>query len=158
MAHIRPLLPEDFPHAGRIFFCAVHEGTRNVYSPEQRLAWGGATIDLGRWRERIRGMAGFVAEVAGEPVGFITLDGDGHVDLAFVLPSQARRGVGAALLHAVEAQARAQGTPRLTTHASLAAQPLFARHGWEVVEAQTVMRNGVALDRCAMRKPLSAPR
>src|SRR5690606_35721873 len=79
MAHIRPLLPEDFPHAGRIFFCAVHEGTRNVYSPEQRLAWGGATIDLGRWRERIRGIAGFVAEVAGEPVGFMTLDGDGHV-------------------------------------------------------------------------------
>lgn len=32
--------------------------------------------------------------------------GPGHVDLAFMLPSQARRGVGAALLRAVDERAR----------------------------------------------------
>lgn len=151
---VRPLLPEDYPHAGRIFFCAVHEGARNVYSAAQRAAWGGETIDLDRWRQRIAGLEGFVAEDRGEPVGFMTIDRAGHVDLAFVLPSQARKGVGAALLRAVEAQARDWGARVLTTEASRAAQPFFARHGWEAVAAQTVMRDGVALDRCAMRKRL----
>lgn len=158
MDRIRPLMPEDYPHAGRIYFCAVHEGARDVYSLEQRIAWGGETIDLDRWRGRIARLEGFVAEVAGEPVGFMTIDRTGHVDLAFVLPSQARRGVGAALLRAVEARARDWGAKVLTTEASRASQPFFARHGWEVVEAQAVMRNGVTLERCAMRKPLSAPR
>ncbi len=151
---IRPLTARDYPHAGRIFFCAVHEGARNVYSPAQRLAWGGATIDLDRWRERIAPMQGFVAEDAGEPVGFMTIDADGHIDLAFVLPSQAQRGVGAKLLGAVEDWARMQGVARLTTFASLAARPFFARHGWVVVERQQVARGGAVLERYSMEKVL----
>ena len=154
MDRIRPLVPEDYRHAGRICFCAVHEGTRDIYSPAQRVAWGGETIDLDGWRQRIAGLEGLIAEVAGEPVGFMTIDRTGYIDLAFVLPSQARRGVGAALLRAVEARARAWGAGMLTTEASRAARPFFARHGWEVVATQQVQRNGVTLERYAMRKRL----
>ena len=151
---IRPLVPGDYSHAGRIFFCAVHEGTRTVYSLRQRLAWAGESIDLAWWRARMAGMQGFVAEAEGEPVGFMTIDAAGYVDLAFVLPSCARRGVGARLLGAVEDWARARGVARLTTHASLAATPFFARHGWAVLAREQVRREGVALDRHHMEKRL----
>lgn len=154
MDGIRPLAPDDYSHAARIFFCAVHEGTRDVYSLRQRLAWAGETVDLERWRARVAAMQGFVAEADGEPVGFMTIDAEGHVDLAFVLPSQARRGVGARLLGAVEDWARARGVARLTAHASLAATPFFARHGWAVVAREQVRRSGVALARNRMERPL----
>ncbi|MEO1910155.1 MAG: hypothetical protein ABGX10_07005 [Paracoccus sp. (in: a-proteobacteria)] len=83
----RHISPEDYVDVGRIFFCAVHEGSNHVYSLAQRTVWGGLTIDLSRWKERLTTPANFVAEVEGEPVGFVTEDPTGYIDLAFVLPS-----------------------------------------------------------------------
>jgi putative acetyltransferase len=154
-ARIRPLRPEDFRDAGRIFFCAVHEGTRHAYTAAERRAWAGDTIDLASWEARLKGLPGFVAEAVGEPVGFMTIDATGYVDLAFVLPSAAGRGIGAALLAAVEDWARAQGVAEMHTAASLAARPFFAAHGWHVAAAEEVQRQGVALRRFQMRKRLS---
>ena len=93
-------------HAARIFFCVIHEGTRNVYSLAQRLAWAGETIHLERWKERLAEMEGFVAEEGNEPVGLMTIDNTGYITLAFVLPSAARQGIGAGLLNVVETRAR----------------------------------------------------
>ena len=78
--NIRPLIAEDYRAVGRIYFCAIHEGTGSAYSYQQRLAWGGETIDLDRWKTRVQALTGFVAEDSGEPVGFITIDLSGYVD------------------------------------------------------------------------------
>lgn len=151
---IRALLPADFAAAGRIFFCAVHEGTRSAYSAAERLAWAGPTIDLDRWQSRIAAARGFVAEVGGESVGFITIDRSGYVDLAFVLPSMARHGIGRALLAAAESHARTQGARQMTTEASLIAAPFFSRHGWDILHEEVVMRSGIPLRRFRMQKVL----
>lgn len=152
--HIRPLAPDDYSSVGRIFFCAVHEGARSAYSYPQRLAWGGETIDLDRWKERVATLSGFVAEAEGEPIGFITIDRVGYVDLAFVLPSATGRGVGRTLLNAAEQWAIDRGATCLTTEASLVAQPFFLKHGWIVVEEEQVERKGIVLKRCRMQKAL----
>lgn len=152
---IRPLAADDYRAVGRIYFCAVHEGTRNAYSYEQRLAWGGETIDLERWKTRIETLTGFVAEENSEPVGFITIDRTGYVDLAFVLPSSTRKGLGRALLNAAERWAKANGATQLTTEASLVARPFFEKSGWLVSEEEHVDRKGMILTRYKMRKDLA---
>jgi putative acetyltransferase len=151
---IRPLVPEDYAAVGRIFFCAVHEGTRGAYSYEERLAWGGETIDLDRWKTRVETLNGFIAETAREPVGCMTIDPTGYVELAYVLPSATGRGVGRALLNAAERWAKDKGATRLTTEASLVARPFFLNCGWSVVDEERVVRKGVMLRRFRMQKDL----
>ncbi len=152
---LRPLRQEDAPHAARIYFAAVHEGTAALYDAEQRRAWGGEREEPERWRERLEGMQGFVAEIGGVPQGFMTIDAEGLVDLAFVHPSAARRGIGAMLLAAVEGRARELGVTRLWSEASKASRPFFARHGWAVVTEQQVERDGVKLTNYRMEKRLA---
>ncbi len=151
---IRPLTVADAAAVARIFFCAVHEGTRDHYSFEQRLAWGGEEVSPDAWRARLEGVTGFVAELAGEPVGFMTIDASGYIDLAFVLPSMAGTGVGYRLYGSVEAKARELGARVLTTNASKTAKPFFERQGWEVVTEQTVERQGIELNNFKMQKAL----
>ncbi len=151
---IRPLAADDYRAVGRIFFCAVHEGARSAYNHVQRLAWGGETIDLERWKARVAALSGFVAEVDGEPVGVITIDLTGYVELAYVLPSATKRGVGTALLSSVERWAKDNGATRLTTEASLIARPFFLKNGWLVLEEERVERKGVLLTRFKMQKDL----
>ncbi|WP_413205502.1 GNAT family N-acetyltransferase [Rhodospirillum sp. A1_3_36] len=151
---LRPLTPDDRGHVARIFFCAVHEGARDHYTFEQRRVWGGETVDPEAWRDRLEEGMGFLAERNGEPVGFMTVDETGLVDLAFVLPSMAGQGIGTRLYWAVEDQARALGIQILTTEASKVSKPFFERQGWEVVTEQSVEREGVFLTNYKMQKPL----
>lgn len=151
---IRPLTPGDAAAIARIFFDAVHEGTREHYSPAQRLAWGGEDVDPEGWGERLAGLTGFVAELEGEPVGFMTIEASGYIDLAFVHPRVAGTGVGHRLYQAVEAKAHELGADSLSTNASKAARGFFERQGWQVVTEQTAERQGVALTNYKMRKVL----
>jgi len=152
--NIRPLRAEDFPDVGRIFFSAIHEGTGHVYTLDQRRAWAADTINLAGWKDRVKDLSGFIAEEAGEAVGFMTIDQTGYVDLAFVLPSAAGQGIGCALLTAVEEWAARRGADRLATAASLAARPFFEEHGWCMVKEEEVHRQGVALTRFQMHKAI----
>lgn len=154
----RSLTPNDYAAAGRIFFCAVHDGTRTAYDLPQRLAWAGPTIELAHWKARLENLSGYVAELSEEPVGFLTIDRTGYIDLAFVMPSVARRGIGKGLLLRAENWASAHKVQHLTTKASLIARPFFERNGWQVQQAEEITRTSmgakVTLRRFAMHKPL----
>ncbi|WP_112322347.1 GNAT family N-acetyltransferase [Oceanibium sediminis] len=151
---IRPLCDKDGAHIARIFFLAVHEGTQDAYNADERRAWAGDVIDLPTWKERARTLNGFIATEANAPVGFMTIDASGHIDLAFVLPAMTRKCVGSALLSAAEDWAVAHGARQLTAAASLVARPFFESHGWTVHDAKDVTRNGVTLRRFRMEKSL----
>src|ERR1700761_2467321 len=112
---IRPLRAEDGAIAAAIFFDAVHQGTVEHYTLEERIAWAGARPDPSGGTSRLRGLEGFVAEIAGVPAGFMTIDAAGYVDLAYVRPEMAGKGVGWRLYEAVENRARQLGAVRLTT-------------------------------------------
>ena len=48
--NLRDLTPQDTDAAALLFFAAVHQGTADVYSAEQRIAWAGeAPAPLDRW-------------------------------------------------------------------------------------------------------------
>ncbi|UOA28640.1 GNAT family N-acetyltransferase [Pseudosulfitobacter sp. DSM 107133] len=155
--HIRTLTPEDGEAAAAVFFDAVHNGTADVYSVEQRRAWAGDAPDPARWRKRFADISGFAAEADGVLGGFMTLDAEGYIDLAFVKAALAGHGVGRALYARIEKQARTEGIAQLTTEASKKARPFFARMGWRVDTEQVVVRNGTALVNYKMSKSLERP-
>lgn len=151
---ITPLRPADSEEAVHVFFDAIHKGTAGVYSAEQRTAWAGKAPDVEGWRNRLDGVEGFSARIDGTLVGFMTLDDNGYIDLAFVRADCARQGVGAELYRAIEERARISGIETVTTEASLAAQPFFERLGWRVVAGQRVAKRGVELANYRMSKTL----
>ncbi|GBR26153.1 hypothetical protein AA0616_3144 [Komagataeibacter nataicola NRIC 0616] len=62
--------------------------------PEQRRAWAWVSSDPSGWSERLLGVDGFMAELNGVPVGFMTIDPSGYIDLAFVGSGVLGMGVG----------------------------------------------------------------
>lgn len=151
---IRPLAVTDAPAVATIFFEAVNLGTTTHYSATERRAWAGDAPMPEKWQQALDGVDGFVAEIDGQAVGFMTIDDTGYIDLSFVSPSHAGKGVGGRLLSVVEAKALEMGIAILTTEASRAARPFFARHGFELDCPQQVVRDGVTLEKFSMFKHL----
>jgi putative acetyltransferase len=159
MLTIRRLTADDGVAAAEIFFDAAHNGTADHYTLEQRQAWAGTAPNPAPWSERLLHLDGFVAELDGVPVGFISIEPDtGYVDHAFVRPRAAGRGIGWKLYQAVEELAKGLGLDHLTTAASKKARPFFERQGWRVDQEQTVVVRDVALTNFRMSKRLMAVR
>lgn len=152
---VRPYGPADAAATLETFTLAITRTALARYTAEQVQAWIGSPPSLGEWDAARRAVRTVVAEVDGRVAGFSDLDEHGYVDRLFVHPAAARRGVAGALLDRVVADAREAGLATLTTHASLVAEPVFARHGFEVVARETVHRGDVALDRYEMRRILT---
>jgi GNAT superfamily N-acetyltransferase len=88
----------------------------DYFSPEKVLRLG---------RERVC----LVAEVDRLPIGTAALDG-AELATFFVLPERQGQGIGAQLLAAIEAHARALGIARLTVDASITGAAFYARMGY----------------------------
>jgi len=142
---IRRFRDADAAATARVFYDTVHHATQDFYDDAQRKAWAPRVPDLEPWLARIRPQTAFVAERNGKVIGFMTLRGDGYIDLAYVAPDVVGKGVAKALYDAILADAGNAGLARLTSEASHLARRFFERQGWRVVEEQSVLRNGVAL-------------
>lgn len=148
---IRPYAAQDCAVCWQVFFDAVQTGAQDHYSQTQRDAWcASAPEPTPENCARLAEATTFVAQADAAIIGFMSVDPDGHLDMAFVAPDYMGRGVAAALHDSLLRSARAQGLPRLTTEASHLARSFFARNGWRVVEPETVMRAGVPLERFRM--------
>ncbi|WP_078604495.1 GNAT family N-acetyltransferase [Thioclava sediminum] len=142
---------------GVIFFDAVREGAREFYNFEQRRAWASGPPSGPNWASRLTAQRTVVARLVGQPVGFMTLDDDGYIDLAFVAPGYQRQGVGGSLYARIEAIARDGVIARLHSHASYLARGLFEQQGWDVVREQKIERAGVTLTNFLKEKRLHYP-
>lgn len=153
--HLRPYRDEDAAATLAVFRRAIRGLASRDYTAEQVEAWASPDIDPDVWAQRRRARRTQVAEVDGRVVGFTDVDADGYVDMLFVDPGVARRGVGSALLDWARATATELGADELTTHASLTARPVFEAHGFTVVAEQRPVLRGVALTNFRMRCPLA---
>ena len=88
----------------------------------------------------------------GAVAGYIDLEPDGHIDHLYVHPDAAGRGVGASLIEAVVARARAAGIGRLHVEASETARSLFERLGFRVLHRRDFEVRGVAIHNYAMAR------
>ncbi len=152
---VRSYRPEDAEALGQVFYRSVREGAAQRYSECQVAAWSPQAPSGAAWASRLEAADTVVAEQDELPVGFMTVDACGYVDLAFVVPEAMGRGVADAIYAVLEGRARRLGIACLSTQASLLAEPFFARHGWQVSRRQEVEIGGVTLKNAWMEKPLT---
>lgn len=151
---IRAFQPGDALEIMRLFHDTVHNVNSRDYTPEQVDAWAPAIPDEMRWHERLRANFTFVAEANGQIVGFGELRRDGCVDTLYVHHQHQSMGIASRLLSDMETRARALGTRRMFTEASLTAYPFFQRRGFKLVRAQEVERRGVRFRNFVMERAL----
>jgi putative acetyltransferase len=139
-ARLRPYLPSDAELCAAIFRAAVEELTVDDYDEDQRAAWASRSDDLSAFGTRLAGALTLVAVVEGGPVGFASLKGD-VIDMLFVAPAVARRGVATMLIDALIKLAGARNVKKLTSEVSDSARPAFERQGF-VAERRNMVRIG----------------
>ena len=144
---------QDYDALGQVMFRSIHEGT-SPYIQAERAAWLPRANAGATWAQRLDRQHIVLAETEAAIIGFLTVEAEGDIDLAFILPEARGQGVFRGLLGRITDHARSTGVTRLTTHASLMAQPAFARHGFAITLHETVRRNGECLRRAAMVKNL----
>jgi len=157
----------DEPALFQVFHSAIHLIAARDYTPEQIEAWAPANLDKDIWRERMRGIRPFVAELAGssyaatdaadEPVivGYADVQESGYIDHFFVSGHHPRLGIGNALMARLHEEAARLGLTELTSDVSRSAQPFYAHHGFEIVEQRHPELRGVVVPNALMCKRLA---
>jgi GNAT superfamily N-acetyltransferase len=153
---VRDYRPDDLDALMEVFIRAIRDTACRDYTPAQVDAW--AQPDRELWSQRRSSRPTWVAVVDEQVVGFTDLEPDGHIDMMYVHPRVAGKGVAGSLLRWAEEQAMLNGIDRLHAEVSLTARPFFERNGFEVIEPERVLRNGQHFDRFRMEKNLQRHR
>ena len=145
--------PDDAAALGRLMHEAIRLGP-SPYSEAQRAAWSPAARNGSDWRARLS--AQHVTVAAGENglLGFTSLEDDRYIDFAYILPEVRGRGLFRRLFGAIRAEAERCGAARLTTHASLMAEPAFTAVGFAVLRREAVKIGLETLARAEMAMDL----
>nr|WP_298722107.1 GNAT family N-acetyltransferase [uncultured Steroidobacter sp.] len=155
---IRPYRESDLHAVARLFTESVHGLGSAHYDETQLAAWAPTEPDISGWRARLAQSTTLVAEVDNELAGFISYEQNGHIDLLYVSPKHARRGIASELYNQAEADLKVGGVVEMFTEASMVARPFFERCGFHVIEEQCIERRGVTFRRYGMRKLLASDR
>ena len=151
---LRPYLPVDAERCAAILRSSVEELASEDYSADQCAAWA-ARADEPDFPKRLAGALTLVALVEGEPVGFASLKGAETIDMLYVDPDFARRGVATALLDALVRLAAARGAKPLASEVSDTARPLFQRQGFQGQRRNLVQIDDEWLANTTMTKRLA---
>ncbi len=147
---IRRYQPGEESALYEVFFTAIHLVACHDYTIEQVEAWAPRNLDMTLWRNRIRDINPFVADLNGELVGYADVQPNGYIDHFFVSGMHPRRGIGSLLMKRILAQAGTLAVPTLTSHVSRTAQPFFAKFGFVVTEQRYPEVRGVVIPNARM--------
>ncbi len=152
--YIRKARRAEADALGEVFFHAVRDGA-TAYTAAQRTAWAPQPPAGEAWEKRLFAGEVMTAEMRGGGLaGFVTLDGTGYSDFAYILPACRGRGLFRRLYQPLEDEAAAAGVRSLRTHASLHARPAYEAVGYHVVRPETVEIGVERFDRFEMEKRL----
>jgi len=124
---LRPYLPADAERCAEIFRASIEEIASEDYSQDQCEAWAARADDVSAFGNKLAGSLTLIATLDGACAGFGSLKGSDVLDMLYVDPVHARRGVGTALIDALARIAQGRGAERLTSEVSDTAKPLFER-------------------------------
>jgi putative acetyltransferase len=100
---IRIYRPDDLDAVLEVFIRAIRVTASRNYDRAQVEAW--AQPDRQAWATRRMSRPTWIAEIDGAVAGFTDLEPDGHIDMMYVHPSYAGRGVARKLLQKAEEHA-----------------------------------------------------
>lgn len=148
---VREARPSDAEAIFRVHRASIEGLGPEAYDEAQVAAWGAGggpdDYDLDAADSRFvvaeagsvagdEGVVGF-GEVVLRPPDYLREPAEGEVRAVYVHPAAARRGVGSAILAALERRAREQDVGSLGLWASLNAVPFYEAHGYERVAERT---------------------
>jgi putative acetyltransferase len=151
---LRPLLPADAPLLAELFRESVETLAAEDYDEDQRAAWATAADDEAAFAQKLAGALTIVATLDGEIAGFAALRENTLLDMLYVHPRAARRGVASALTDALEKLAQARGAREISVDASDAARDFFAARGYVPYQRNTRELRGEWLGNTTMKKTL----
>ena len=146
---IRQYVAGDIDKICELFYLTVHTVNAEDYTPAELDAWADGSPDKARWNKEFTERKALVAEIDGKLAGFADMDTTGYLDRLYVAADCVRKGVGSALLTALEAR---RPLPVYTTYASITATPFFLKAGYVIIRENTVTRKGVTLKNYLMQK------
>jgi putative acetyltransferase len=152
---LRPFLPADAPRLAALFRASVELLADDFYDEDQLAAWIASVGDEAAFAKRLGESLTLVALVEGEIAGFASLKDNTQIDMLYVHPEFARRGVGSALVNALERLGAARSAQKLGVDASDAARDFFAAHGYISQSRNTVVLGGEWLGNTTMTKELA---
>lgn len=138
---------------GQLYHGAVHAIDSAIYSDREKQAWSPEPPGLD-WTGRFRDAPPWIALVGERIIGFMNLQKDAHIDLAFVDPDFQRQGISGKLYRRLEQEARKRNFNHLTVDASHIARPFFEKQGFKVLRKNRVLRNGCVLINFSLEKAL----
>jgi putative acetyltransferase len=152
---IRPYRSDDAGGTLDVFLAAVNETASADYSPEQIRAWSGPEErNEAEWHRARSDRNTYVAVLGDEIAGFSDVNDTGYIDMMFVSPRYARRGVAKALLALLSELAEQTQAQSLTADVSITARPFFEGCGFVVQAEQHPMIRGVQMTNFRMSKKL----
>jgi putative acetyltransferase len=158
---LRPYLPADAARCAAIFRASIGALAIEDYSADQCEAWAARADDSAAFGKGLAQSLTLIATIEGANVGFASLKGVDVLDMLFVDPAHARRGVGTTLIDALTRIAAARGADRLSAEVSDTAKPLFQRRGFVAQRRNLVAKGdqwlGNTTMTLALPKPAAAP-
>ena len=157
MALVRLANPEECEAIYHVHVSAIRRLTSAHYSEAQIEAWAGPRRS-GDYRPTIDESRMYVAEEAGEVVGFGVIDLEvKSVGAVYVHPEHVRKGIGTEILRALEQRARNEGIDHLRLDASLNAAPFYSHLGYREIErcAHTLGNGATQIPCVVMEKSLA---
>ena len=137
-----------------VVFHATHESIARDYYADLIERWAPGDKDMGQWADRLAQKNPFVAVVTGEIVGMAEIDRDGFIDYFYVRPNRQRKGIGKALLTALEAEAAKCEVSLIFADVSITAKSFFLSRGFCVSEARSNVILGHPAPNFRMQKRL----
>ncbi|MBB4197665.1 GNAT family N-acetyltransferase [Rhodoblastus sphagnicola] len=153
---LRPALPADAPALAALFRASVETLGVEDYSQAQVEAWSALADDEAAFAQKLAEKLTIVALANGALAGFAALKGTDALDMLYVHPNFARRGVATALCDALEKLSSARHAKKLTVDASDSAEPFFARRGYVAQQRNMVFLGDEVLGNTTMTKDLPA--
>lgn len=153
---LRPYRRADAPHLVAILHDSVHAIDVRDYTKARRDAWSPAPMPPEQYHARVSDGRTVTVAVSNhdQPIAFIELEADGHIDCFYCHPEVAGSGVGRALFRQTRSNAIAAGVTRLYVEASEAARRFFRRKGFQVIARREFQLSGVSIHNYAMEKRL----
>ncbi len=153
---LRPALPSDAPVLAELFRASVEELAQEDYSEAQIEAWAATADDEAAFAKKLVGALTIVAMLKGEVAGFASLKGADAIDMLYVHPDAARKGVGTQLCDALEKLAAARKATVLKADVSDCALAFFSARKYEPQQRNMVFLGDEVLGNTTMTKTLAA--
>lgn len=147
---ILPFRPEQLREVLSLFYHTIHTANAQDYTQQQLDAWAPSVFDEKAWLLRLADSMTLTALEGNAVLGFGNLQNAHSLDCLYVRPEAQGKGIGSALLDALEEAAWKQGAGSLTAEVSITARPFFLFHGYQELRSQQVERHGVLLKNYVM--------